>query len=106
VKIKTLYTCCEQGGRSGKDYEKKQNFDGTHTLKISTAKVKVKAFNGSDYITAKIITDNRVIHFVVHTCLFTVGVEVFVFSLITLRHTPQSVGLLWTRDRPVAEIST
>jgi hypothetical protein len=25
---------------------------------------------------------------------------------ITLRHTPQSVGLLWTRDRPVAETST
>jgi hypothetical protein len=28
------------------------------------------------------------------------------FHLITLRHTPQSVGLLWTRDRPVAETST
>jgi hypothetical protein len=27
------------------------------------------------------------------------------FHLITLRHTPQSVGLLWTRDRPVAETS-
>jgi hypothetical protein len=26
--------------------------------------------------------------------------------LITLRHTPQSVGLLWTRDKPVAETST
>jgi hypothetical protein len=26
--------------------------------------------------------------------------------LITLRHTPQSVGLLWTRGRPVAETST
>jgi hypothetical protein len=25
---------------------------------------------------------------------------------ITLRHTPQSVGLLWTRDRPIAETST
>jgi hypothetical protein len=31
---------------------------------------------------------------------------VFYFHLITLRHTPQSVGLLWTRDRPVAETST
>jgi hypothetical protein len=31
---------------------------------------------------------------------------VFVFHLITLRHIPQSVGLLWTRDRPVAEPST
>jgi hypothetical protein len=40
------------------------------------------------------------------TYLFTAGVEVFYFHLITLRHTPQSVGLLWTRDRPFAEIST
>jgi hypothetical protein len=40
------------------------------------------------------------------TCLFTAGVEVVYFHLITLRHTPQSVGLLWTRDRPVAETST
>jgi hypothetical protein len=38
--------------------------------------------------------------------LLTVGVEVVYFRLITLRHTPQSVGLLWTRDRPVAETST
>jgi hypothetical protein len=31
----------------------------------------------------------------------------FYFHLITLRHTPHSVGLLWTRDRPVpAETST
>jgi hypothetical protein len=30
----------------------------------------------------------------------------FYFHLITLRHTPQSVGLLWRRDRPVAELST
>jgi hypothetical protein len=37
------------------------------------------------------------------TYLFTAGVEVVYFHLITLRHTPQSVGLLWTRDRPVAE---
>jgi hypothetical protein len=29
-----------------------------------------------------------------------------IFYLITLKHTPQSVGLLWTRDRPVAEAST
>jgi hypothetical protein len=29
-----------------------------------------------------------------------------IFRLITLRHTQQSVGLLWTRDRPVAETST
>jgi hypothetical protein len=36
--------------------------------------------------------------------LLTVGVEGF--HLLTLRHTPQSVGLLWTRDRPVAETST
>jgi hypothetical protein len=28
------------------------------------------------------------------------------FHLITLKHTPQSVELLWTRDRPVAETST
>jgi hypothetical protein len=40
------------------------------------------------------------------TYLFTVGVEVVYFHLITLRRTPQSVGLLWTRDRPVAETST
>jgi hypothetical protein len=38
--------------------------------------------------------------------LLTVGVEVVYYHLITLRHTPQSVGLLWTRDRPVAETST
>jgi hypothetical protein len=38
--------------------------------------------------------------------LLTVGFEVVYFYLITLRHTPQSVGLLWTRDRPVAETST
>jgi hypothetical protein len=38
-------------------------------------------------------------------CLLTVGVEVVYFHLITLRHTPHSVGLLWTRDRPVAETS-
>jgi hypothetical protein len=36
----------------------------------------------------------------------TVRVEVVYFHLITLRHTPQSVELLWTRDRPVAETST
>jgi hypothetical protein len=40
------------------------------------------------------------------TYLFTAGVEGLLFHLITLRHTPQSVGLLWTRDRPVAETST
>jgi hypothetical protein len=40
------------------------------------------------------------------TYLFTVGVEGCYFHLITLRHTPQSAGLLWTRDRPVAETST
>jgi hypothetical protein len=38
--------------------------------------------------------------------LLTVGVEVVYFHLITLRHTPQSAGLLWTRDRPVTETST
>jgi hypothetical protein len=40
--------------------------------------------------------------------LLTAGVEVvcFYFHLITFRHTPQSVGLLWTRDRTVAETST
>jgi hypothetical protein len=35
--------------------------------------------------------------------LLTVGVEVVYFHLI--KHTPQSVGILWTRDRPVAETS-
>jgi hypothetical protein len=38
--------------------------------------------------------------------LLTAGVEGVYFHLITLRHTPQSVGLLWTRDQPVAETST
>jgi hypothetical protein len=38
--------------------------------------------------------------------LFTPGVEFVYFHLITLRHTSQSVGLLWTRDWPVAETST
>jgi hypothetical protein len=36
----------------------------------------------------------------------TVRVEVVYFHLVTLRHTLQSVGLLWTRDRPVTETST
>jgi hypothetical protein len=40
------------------------------------------------------------------TYLFRVGVECFYFHLITLRHTPKSVGLLWTRDQPLAETST
>jgi hypothetical protein len=40
------------------------------------------------------------------TYLLTVGVEGFYSHLITLKHTPQSVGLLWMRDRPVAETST
>jgi hypothetical protein len=39
-------------------------------------------------------------------CLLTAGVEVVYVHLITLRNTSQSVGLLWTRDRPVAEPST
>jgi hypothetical protein len=38
--------------------------------------------------------------------LLKIGVDVFVFHLITLRHTPQSVGVFWTRDQPVAETST
>jgi hypothetical protein len=38
--------------------------------------------------------------------LLTIGVEVVYCHLITLRHTPQSVGPLWTRDRPVALTST
>jgi hypothetical protein len=37
--------------------------------------------------------------------LLTAGVEGFCFSLYH-RHTPQSVGLLWKKDRPVAETST
>jgi hypothetical protein len=40
------------------------------------------------------------------TYLFIVGLEGFYFHLITLKHTPQSVGLLWTGDRPVAEAFT
>jgi hypothetical protein len=41
------------------------------------------------------------------TYLFTVGVEVVLFSLDhTQTRTPQSLGLLWMRDRPVAETST
>jgi hypothetical protein len=40
------------------------------------------------------------------TYLFTAGVEDFILHLITLKHTQHSVGLLWTRDRPVAETST
>jgi hypothetical protein len=40
------------------------------------------------------------------TDLFTVGVEFVYFHLIILRHTPQLVGLLWTRHRPVADTST
>jgi hypothetical protein len=38
--------------------------------------------------------------------LLTAGVEVVYFHLITLTHTPQAAGPLWTRDRPVAETST
>jgi hypothetical protein len=36
----------------------------------------------------------------------TVDVEVVYLHLITLRHTPQWVRFLWTRDRPIAETST
>jgi hypothetical protein len=32
--------------------------------------------------------------------------RLFIFHLITLKHTPHSAGLLWTRDRPVPETST
>jgi hypothetical protein len=35
--------------------------------------------------------------------LFAGGEEGFDFSLITLKHTLHSVGLLWTRDRPEKE---
>jgi hypothetical protein len=38
--------------------------------------------------------------------LLTAGVEVVYFHLIIRRQMPQSVGLLWTRDRPVAGTST
>jgi hypothetical protein len=39
--------------------------------------------------------------------LLRIGVEVVVyFHLITLRHTPQSVGLLWTWNRPATDTST
>jgi hypothetical protein len=38
--------------------------------------------------------------------LLTEGVKIVYFHLITFRHAPQSVGLLWARDRPVAETST
>jgi hypothetical protein len=37
----------------------------------------------------------RFVVFPSSTYLFTVGVEGFYFHLITLRPTPQSVGLLW-----------
>jgi hypothetical protein len=37
------------------------------------------------------------------TYLFRVGVEGFYFHLIIVKHTPQSVEPLWTRDRPVTE---
>jgi hypothetical protein len=40
------------------------------------------------------------------TYLFTAGVKVVCFHLITRTHTPKTVGLLWTRDRPVADAST
>jgi hypothetical protein len=40
------------------------------------------------------------------TYLFTAGAEGFYFHLITFKHTPQSVGPLWTRDRLGAETST
>jgi hypothetical protein len=36
------------------------------------------------------------------TYLFTMGVGGFDFHFITLKHTPQSVGLLWKGDQPVA----
>jgi hypothetical protein len=39
------------------------------------------------------------------TYLLTAGVEGVYFHLITLRHTPQSVELIWT-GRPIAETST
>jgi hypothetical protein len=54
-------------------------------------------------------TQNTSFRFVVlpsSTYLCTVGVDGLYLQLITLKHTPQSVRLLWTRDRPVAETST
>jgi hypothetical protein len=52
---------------------------------------------------------NYIIRFVVlpsSTYLFTRDVEGFYFHLITLKHTPHSVGLLWMRYQPVAENCT
>jgi hypothetical protein len=52
---------------------------------------------------------NKLFLFVVlpsSTYLFTGGVAGSYFHLITLKYTTQSVGFLWTRDRPVAETST
>ena len=40
-------------------------------------------------------------------CLLTVAAERLLLHVITtLSGTPQSVGLLWTRDQPNAETST
>jgi hypothetical protein len=69
-------------------------------MKSGVEHVKCKCINSHIYVETYSFRSPSVFY------LFTVGVEVIYFHLITLGHTPQSVGLLWMRDRPVAETST
>jgi hypothetical protein len=63
-------------------------------------------FNKAGITSAAYHTQIRFVVLPSSAYLFTVGVKGFYFQLITLRHTPQSAGLIWTRDQPVAETST
>jgi hypothetical protein len=74
----------------GLPFRQSSLFCNTDTILVSACRILVHVSFRSPYL----------------FCLLTVGVEVVHFHLITLRHTTQSVGLLWTRDRPVAETST
>jgi hypothetical protein len=99
-KIKTFYTCCEQVGRRAKDYV--TMLDECLTVNAD--------INDSLYGHIELILFRRLSKTSQPLPLPPTHSRWcrgrFYFHLITLRHTTQSVGLLWTRDRPVAETST
>jgi hypothetical protein len=58
MKIKTLYTCCEQAGRRGKDYETKRNGHHTITDLINTV---LSNFPSSAWLSRKFLRDNNTV---------------------------------------------
>jgi hypothetical protein len=89
----------------GRTEAPKQELRGTVEVDLGTASVGTKIKDGNFSSLRKLLIS---VPFRSPSlfCLRTAGVEVVCVHVITLRHTPQSVGLLWTRDRPVAETST